>query len=114
MDKTQLIKNYGSQIETALGNMYSNGYEAGYTESRKEVENIRGTCIRTNGEHDDEYSKKWDDDAPFYGWCSKCERPHSGRWAHMWEFCPWCGARIDHSHHIPDPAPKGHDNKTDG
>ncbi len=103
MDKTQLIKNYSRQIEKSLGNMYSSGYEAGYTEGKKEIEHMRATCIRTKGEHDAEYVEK-EEDAPFYGWCSECERPHSGRWAHMWEFCPWCGAKIDYSAEVPYPA----------
>ena len=104
MDKTQLIKNYSSQIENALSNMYSSGYDAGYTKGKEEIKLMRGTCTRTKGEHDAEYAEKWDDDTPFYGWCGKCERPHSGRWAHMWEFCPWCGAKIVYGPHDPYPG----------
>ena len=104
MDKTQLIQNYSSRIEDALGNMYSNGYNAGYTEGKKEVEHMRAACTRIKGKHDSEYAEQWDDDTPFYGWCNECERPHSGRWAHMWDFCPWCGAQINHDAEVPYPT----------
>lgn len=104
MDKAQLIKNYSQSIEEALDNMYSNGYKAGYTKGKKEVEYMRSTCIREKGENDSEYAKNWRDNTTFYGWCNQCKRPHSGRWAHMWEFCPWCGAKIDQGAEAPYPA----------
>ncbi len=107
MSKKDIIKNYTSRIEESLSNVYSNGYAAGYEEGKKEIDHLRSTCKRIKGEHDNEYAKNWDDDSDFYGWCSKCERPHSGRWAHIWEFCPWCGARIDHN--AENPYPMGMD-----
>lgn len=103
MSKEDIIKNYSSRIEESLFNVYSNGYAAGYEEGKKEIDHLRSTCKKTKGKHDEEYAKNWDDDSAFYGWCNKCERPHSGRWAHIWEFCPWCGARIDHNAENPYP-----------
>lgn len=104
IDKTQLIKNYSSEIEKSLSNIYSAGYKGGYTKGKEETDRLRATCIREKGENDSEYAKKWRDNTPFYGWCSKCERPHSGRWAHVWEFCPWCGAKINHNAEAPYPT----------
>lgn len=102
-NKEQLIKNHRSRIEESLNCMYSSGYDAGYTESQKEIEQMRSICTRMKGEHDTEYIQE-EDDMPFYGWCSKCERPHAGRWAHIWDFCPWCGAKINHNE---EPYPTG-------
>ena len=104
MDKTQLIKNYSSEIEKSLSNIYSAAYKEGYTKGKEETDRLRATCIREKGENDSEYAKNWRDNTPFYGWCSKCKRPHSGRWAHMWEFCPWCGAKIKHDVEAPYPV----------
>ena len=54
--------------------------------------------------NDADYAKQWDDYSPLYGWCSVCGKVHSGRWGHMFCFCPWCGARINHD---KDPYPLG-------
>jgi hypothetical protein len=92
-------------MEEWLESAYQCGYENGYTRKSEEVERLRSTCYREAGEYDKEYAKNWKDSTCFYGWCSQCKKPHSGRWAHVWEYCPWCGAKIERKE--DDPYPMG-------
>lgn len=101
----EIIASYRPRMEEWLKYAYNEGYGAGKTEGTAEVERLRSLCHREAGEHDDKYAEGWRDHTPFYGWCSECKRPHSGRWAHVWEYCPWCGARIDRT--APEPYPLG-------
>lgn len=99
----EIMDRYRSRIEEMLKYAYSEGRKEGAAENAEEMRRLRSECHREAGEHDDEYAKNWRDHTPFYGWCSECERPHSGRWAHVWEYCPWCGARIDRKAEEPYP-----------
>lgn len=95
---------YGERIKEFLRGAYNEGYSNGVETEREEIKNIRGTHKRETGEHDDSYAKNWHDNTTFYGWCAGCKHPHSGRWAHMWEYCPWCGGKIDRT---DEPYPMG-------
>lgn len=95
---------YAERIKVFLRGAYSEGYGNGAEDEREAVKNLRGTHKREAGEYDDVYAKNWRDSTPFYGWCAGCKRPHSGRWAHIWEYCPWCGGKIDRT---DEPYPRG-------
>lgn len=95
MTESEIIKRYLPDIERFLRYAYSDGYKNGHKQGTEEVERLRSECCREAGENDSEYAKNWRDNTDFYGWCNLCKRPHSGRWAHIWEYCPWCGARIN-------------------
>ena len=94
--KDKLINNYELSIRTFLENIYSSAYNEGFSDGKAKSVKMRTLCSRIPGEHDSEYQKNWNDDGPFNGWCSECGRPHSGRWAYAWEYCPWCGGPIRH------------------
>ena len=105
MKRNEIIDRCHEEIDAWIGRAYSGGYDNGYSEAKKEVKRLRETCVRETGEKDNEYSKGWNDTGTFYGWCSQCKKPHSGRWAHIWKYCPWCGAKIDNT---KDPYPLGY------
>ena len=100
----EVIEAYRPNIDKWIEYAFSAGYKAGYDNRREELENLRALCHREAGEHDEEYAEGWGDGTPFYGWCSECKSPHSGRWTHIWQYCPWCGARIDHDAEEPYPT----------
>lgn len=93
------------EIEDWIGRAYNEGYENAYKDGEKKLSRLRGECCREAGENDSKYQKGWGDFTTFYGWCNLCKRPHSGRWAHVWDYCPWCGAKINHK--APEPYPTG-------
>lgn len=100
------IEKYRSHIDKILGYAYEDGYRNGMDYGMEQLENERAECHREMSSvgNDADYAKEWNDYSPLYGWCSVCGKVHSGRWAHIWEFCPWCGARINHDN---DPYPLG-------
>lgn len=100
-----IIKSYRERMEEWLKYAYDEGYKNGETVKSERLRRIRSDCHREAGEFDSDYAERWRDKSPFYGWCSQCKKPHSGRWAHVWEYCPWCGARIDRT--TPEPYPLG-------
>jgi hypothetical protein len=91
-------------MEKWIESAYHDGYQNGYANGTEELKRLRSFCHREAGEHDKEYAEYWRDNTPFYGWCSQCKSPHSGRWAHMWEYCPWCGAKVEHKDNDPYPT----------
>ena len=102
----EVIENYRPRMEEWLRYAYDEGYRKGNEIKKEYLDNLRSECHREKGNYDEGYSKQWNDYTPFYGWCSKCQKAHSGRWAHIWEFCPWCGSRIDHKAEEPYPTGK--------
>jgi hypothetical protein len=107
--KTELIDSYMNGIRRFVEYSYSEGYSSGYKNGTEEIDNLRSTVHREAGEKDEEYMKNWDDNGPFYGWCNKCKHPHSGRYAHIWSYCPWCGGKIDYSCEQPYPLGRSAD-----
>ena len=104
MTEQEVIKNCRKPIEDWIGRAYNAGYDSGYEKGIEEVSRLRSECFREVGERDAEYPDGWKDYTPFYGWCNLCKRPHSGRWAHIWDYCPWCGAKINHKAQEPYPT----------
>lgn len=103
--REEVISDYTPRMAEWLKYAYDEGYKNGNIIKRKYLKNLRSECHREAGENDGEYPKEWGDYTTFYGWCSKCKKPHSGRWAHVWDFCPWCGAKINHD--VEPPYPTG-------
>ena len=101
----EVIANYLPRIEEWLKHAYNEGYRNGNEIKQEYLNSLRSECHREKGEQDEEYQKGWGDYSCFYGWCCKCKKPHSGRWAHIWSFCPWCGSRIEYRE--DDPYPTG-------
>lgn len=99
-----VIDKYQGRIEKLIEYAYSDGYVDGLTSAEDDIVKMRASCQRIAGEYDEKYADAWDDHTDFYGWCNQCEHPHSGRFAHMWDFCPWCGAKIDFDHEQPYPG----------
>lgn len=106
MKSNEIVEKYRPRMEEWLKYAYSEGYSNGKAEGENEVRKLRTTCHRekTCVGKDEEYAEQWNDYSPLYGWCSECGKVHSGRWGHVWEYCPWCGAKIDHTE---DPFPTG-------
>lgn len=100
----EVIAGYRPRIEEWLRYAYNDGYRCGFKNGRGDADKLRGTCVREADANDSTYADGWDDYTLFYGWCSQCKRPHSGRWAHMWEYCPWCGAKVVHTDNDPYPT----------
>lgn len=100
----EVAHEYEKRIQEWLRYAYNEGYGFAINKKDDEIKNLREKHKREAGEYDDVYAKNWRDSTPFYGWCSGCKRPHSGRWAHVWNYCPWCGGKIDHT---DEPYPLG-------
>ena len=111
MTSKEVISQCRKPIEDWIGRAYSSGYDSGYKRGTEEVSQLRSMCFREAGERDAEYPDGWSDHTPFYGWCNLCKRPHSGRWAHIWDYCPWCGAKINHE--VEEPYPIGMETKAE-
>jgi hypothetical protein len=99
-----VIKRYRERAEELLGRIYNEGYKRGVDAGKGELDNLRSEVFLEAGENDTEYAFGWNDYTLFYGWCGACHRPISGRWAHVAEYCQWCGAKINHE---KDPYPSG-------
>lgn len=109
--KGEVEKDYGDRMREWLGYAYSEGYGRAQEIAEKEKILLRSKVFREAGENDDKYAEDWRDNTTFYGWCTGCKRPHSGRWAHMWEYCPWCGGKIDRT---DEPYPMGRKEENNG
>lgn len=105
MTREEVISRCINPIKDWLNTVYTSGYDCGYEIGTEEVSRLRSECFRKAGERDAEYPDGWNDHTSFYGWCSQCKRPHSGRWAHIWNYCPWCGAKINYD--LGEPYPTG-------
>ena len=105
MTQNEVVENYRTRIEEFIGYAYSNGYREGHTAGTREINNLRSECHLEAGDHDSEYEDGWNDHTPFYGWCSSCGKPISGRWGHVYEYCPWCGGRLKRT--LDEPYPTG-------
>ena len=101
-EKDEKIKqNYAERFAKEVSYIFSDGYKAGYEVAKEEVKRLRSECIREY--ESDEKKREYEEecqDHEFYGWCNQCHHPHGGRWAHLWEYCPWCGAIINHKEAI--------------
>lgn len=100
----EIADDYSERMKEWLKYAYDEGYKAGSAEMHEQFENLREKHKRAAGKYDDVYAKNWRDNTTFYGWCDGCGRPHSGRWAHVWKYCPWCGGEIDRT---DEPYPMG-------
>ena len=101
MDKKEV---WISKVKDILDSCYSAGYCKGKEDERERVGRLRAYCAREAGGNDEEYAEGWGDHTPFYGWCTLCKKPHSGRWAHVWRYCPWCGAEVLNTERDPYPT----------
>ena len=106
-DKQWCIESCRNHVEKILDFVYRKSHNHGVESTNERIEKMRASCQRIAGEHDAEYADGWGDHTDFYGWCNQCEHPHSGRHANLWEFCPWCGAKIDWNHEQPYPMGYG-------
>lgn len=104
LSSDEVIKRYRPRIEEWLESAYRNGYGNGYEKGTEEMDRLRSVCVIEAGDNDEEYANNWRDYTRFYGWCNQCHHPMSGRWAHVWEWCPWCGAKIDRKAELPYPS----------
>ena len=104
MTRDEVIEGYRSRIEEWLRYAYDDGYKDGHRKGAEEVSHLRSECHLEAGEKDSEYENGWGDHTRFYGWCSECKHPISGRWGHIQEYCGWCGAKIKHTENDPYPT----------
>lgn len=101
--REEVVESFGNRVKGFISYAWSDGYSSGYEKGQEEVKHLRAECTLEAGEHDEEYADNWRDYTTFYGWCKQCKKPHSGRWAHMWEYCPWCGAKVNTKAEKPYP-----------